>query len=56
MGRLEQVNYRLAQYQALAQAMMDGYHPCAKWLKNAIRTAYAEKLALAAREANCGKF
>lgn len=52
MGRLEQVNYRLAQYQALAKAMMGEHHPCAKWLKIAIRAAYAEKLALEASRAN----
>lgn len=52
MGRLEQVNDRLAQYQALAKAMMKRNHPCAPWLKLAIRTAYAEKLALEASRAN----
>lgn len=52
MERLEQVNYRLAQYQALAEAMMEGHRTCAKWLKDAIRTAYTEKLALEASRAN----
>lgn len=52
MTRLEQVTYRLEQYQALAKAMMAGYQPCAKWLKSAIRTAYAEKLALEASRAH----
>ncbi|WP_303819615.1 hypothetical protein [Actinobacillus minor] len=52
MTRLEQVTYRLEQYQALAKAMMEEHHPCAKWLKIAIRVAYAEKLALEASRAS----
>lgn len=52
MTRLEKLNQRLSFYQALASQMMANHQPCAKWLKQAIRCTYNEKLALEVRNAN----